>query len=58
MPFLPRWAGPPCRGCARAGDCKSPWALHFSVVNAAASDASVKDVSTGYANCRANLVWM
>ena len=41
-----------------ATGCKSLWALHFSLVNAAASDASVRGIATGYANCRANLAWM
>jgi hypothetical protein len=38
--------------------CKTVWALHFSLVNAAASDDAVKSIATGYANCRANLAWM
>lgn len=42
----------------RATDAKGAWALHFSVVNAAASDRSVKKVQQGYANCRTNLMWM
>jgi hypothetical protein len=33
------------------------WALHFSLVNVAASD-DIDDISKGYMNCRANLVWM
>ena len=41
-----------------ATDCKTAWALHFSLVNAAANDSAVKDIATGYANCRANLVWL
>lgn len=41
-----------------ATDCKTMWALHFSLVNAAASDAAVTSVATGYTNCRANLVWL
>jgi hypothetical protein len=42
----------------KATDCKTMWALHFSLVNAAASDKVVKDIRTGYAQCRANLVWL
>jgi hypothetical protein len=34
------------------------WALHFSLVNAAATDSTVKSIATGYAQCRANLVWL
>lgn len=41
-----------------AVNCKSMWALHYSVVNAAASDTLVKNKATGYTNCRANLMWM
>jgi len=41
-----------------ATDCKTKWALHFSLVNAAANDSAVKSIATGYAQCRANLVWM
>lgn len=33
------------------------WALHFSLVNVAASD-DIDDISKGYMNCRANLAWM
>jgi alpha-beta hydrolase superfamily lysophospholipase len=42
----------------KATGCRSSWALHFSLVNAAASDASVKSIATGYVNCRANLMWL
>lgn len=42
----------------RASDCKTMWALHFSLVNAAATDAVVTSVRTGYAQCRANLAWL
>jgi hypothetical protein len=38
--------------------CSTTWALHFSLVNAAATDKVVKNISTGYAQCRANLVWL
>ncbi len=41
-----------------ATNCKKPWALHFSLVNSAASDAIVSSVKTGYSNCCANLVWL
>jgi hypothetical protein len=33
------------------------WALHFSLVNTAATDA-IDDASKGYMSCRANLFWM
>jgi pimeloyl-ACP methyl ester carboxylesterase len=42
----------------KATDCLQPWALHFSVVNSDAMDRTVTSVATGYAGCRANLVWM
>ena len=38
--------------------CKTQWALHFSLVNAAATDSSVHNVATGYANCQANLLFL
>lgn len=41
-----------------ATDCKTSWALHFSLVNEAATDATVKAIRTGYAQCRANLAWL
>jgi hypothetical protein len=41
-----------------ATNCKKPWALHFSLVNSAASDAIVSSVKAGYSNCCANLVWL
>ncbi len=41
-----------------ATDCKTVWALHFSLVNAAASDRTVKSVPSGYAQCKANLMWL
>ena len=41
-----------------ATNCKTSWALHFSLVNAGANDAAVKSIATGYARCRANLIWM
>ena len=39
-------------------DCTSKWALHFSLVNAAATDGLVQGVETGYSKCEANLVWL
>jgi hypothetical protein len=42
----------------KATDCKTEWALHFSLVNAAANDKLVTSVATGYTNCMANLVWL
>jgi hypothetical protein len=42
----------------QATDCKTLLALHFSLVNAAATDSVVKSIATGYARCRANLVWL
>jgi len=42
----------------QATDCKSLWALHFSLVNAAATDKLVNSIQTGYAQCEANLVWL
>jgi hypothetical protein len=42
----------------KATDCYTSWALHFSVVNSAATDKAVTSIATGYAQCRANLMWM
>ena len=42
----------------KATNCKELWALHFSVVNSGASDKSVTKVANGYAQCRANLMWL
>ena len=43
----------------KATDCYDPlFALHFSVVNSAANDKAVTNIATGYAQCRANLMWM
>jgi hypothetical protein len=42
----------------KATDCYDSWALHFSVVNSAATDKAVTSIATGYAQCRANLMWM
>jgi hypothetical protein len=36
----------------------SYWALHFSLVNTATTDNPATDISTGYANCKANLCWL
>jgi len=41
-----------------ATNCKTQWALHFSLVNAAATDDIVKSIATGYSHCWANLCWM
>jgi hypothetical protein len=51
-----------------ATNCKTFWALHFSLVNLAANDTDVPSYKDGkflrdghlkgYVNCRANLVWM
>ena len=42
----------------QATDCKTKWALHFSLVNAAATDKLVQSIATGYFKCEANLVWL
>ena len=42
----------------KATNCYHKWALHFSLVNVAASDDVVKEVTDGYKNCQANLMWM
>lgn len=42
----------------KATNCFQSWALHFSVVNSAANDKVVTSIATGYAQCRANLMWM
>jgi len=42
----------------KATSCYHSWALHFSVVNSAANDKAVTSIATGYAQCRANLMWM
>jgi hypothetical protein len=42
----------------KATSCYGPWALHFSVANSGANDKAVTSIATGYANCRANLMWM
>jgi len=41
-----------------AHDCKTTWALHFSLVNTAAKDGLIHNVATGYANCQANLLFL
>ena len=41
-----------------ATDCYSKWALHFSLVNEAATDSLVKTIKTGYEQCRANLCFL
>jgi hypothetical protein len=42
----------------QATDCKKLWALHFSLVNAAATDGTVHGIPTGYFHCKANLAWL
>lgn len=42
----------------KATDSVQPWPLHFSVVNSAASDKTVTSIARGYAQCRANLMWL
>lgn len=42
----------------KATDCFTSWALHFSVVNAAATDTIVQERADGYLQCRANLMWL
>jgi len=41
-----------------ATNCKTEWALHFSLVNANSTDALVDSVAKGYSNCRANLSFL
>jgi hypothetical protein len=41
-----------------AKNCKTQWALHFSLVNAAATDRLVPSISKGYTNCEANLCFL
>ncbi len=41
-----------------ATNCKGLWALHFSLVNANATDKTVHGIPTGYFNCKANLAWL
>jgi hypothetical protein len=41
-----------------ATDCKTMWALHFSLANAAAKDHLVHSIRTGYARCEANLSFL
>ena len=42
-------------------NCTNVWSLHFSLVNTATTDDTVKgqkDIVNGYAGCRANLCWL
>src|SRR5262249_9219608 len=39
-------------------DCTTQLALHFSLVNAAATDGTVRHIVDGYFKCEANLVWL
>ena len=41
-----------------AKGCYTEWALHFSLVNTNASDATVGDIAHGYVDCVANLCWL
>jgi hypothetical protein len=41
-----------------ATHCKTKWALHFSLVNAAATDKIVDSIKHGYRSCKANLAWL
>lgn len=41
-----------------ATDCKTKLALHFSLVNAAATTKIITSISAGYRNCKANLAWL
>lgn len=44
-----------------AQSCTNVWSLHFSMVNTATSDTTVKsnkDIANGYKGCRANLCWL
>jgi len=41
-----------------AKDCKTEWALHFSLVNANATDSLVPTIAKGYTNCKANLCFL
>ncbi len=41
-----------------ATNCKSMWALHFSLVNANSEDGLVDSIANGYAKCRANLLFL
>ena len=36
----------------------SPWCLHFSLVNKNATENTVKRITQGYNNCKANLMWL
>ncbi|MFL5342523.1 MAG: hypothetical protein ACJ8F7_20445 [Gemmataceae bacterium] len=42
----------------QATDCKTDWALHFSLVNTAATDKTVPTRQKGYFQCQANLEWL
>jgi len=41
-----------------AHSCKTEWALHFSLVNANATDTIVPSIAKGYTNCKANLCFL
>jgi hypothetical protein len=39
-------------------ECTTKLALHFSLVNAHATDTRVTSIATGYTDCEANLAWL
>ena len=41
----------------QATDCTTKLALHFSLVNAAATDKIVDSIKNGYRQCKVNLAW-
>jgi hypothetical protein len=41
-----------------ATNCKTEWALHFSLVNANATDSTVPFIAKGYTDCKANLCFL
>jgi len=41
-----------------ATNCKTEWALHFSLVNANATDTLVPFIAKGYTDCKANLCFL
>jgi len=70
-PGLKNAAGSKLKVHYAASNCTNPWALHFSLVNCAANDTTVKvkvtvkgevdaaaTVAQGYTPCIANLVWL
>ena len=66
-PPLKKYGGSRLKVHYAASNCTNPWALHFSLVNCAANDTTVKFtqkmtaeqiVAQGYTPCIANLVWL